>query len=504
VRHLPVDELADLLDGGFDALDRAGPDHRHRTLETAFDWTWDLLDDGERRVLARLAALPRSFDLALAEAVTKPGAASVVLRLLDRSLVSPTVGRSHPRRFRLLVALRAFVLDRADPTDTAEVRRLHAHHYVDLMRSLAAKARTDDSVATAEKAHAVAPEASAAISWAVETRDPVAVPLARSLAIVIENYGADLASVDAVSRAARDLGVRQLATADDLLDIGLGLGFGDLDLVDELAQLALAKAEDDRSRLSAHHLAGYAAGYRGDGHSAMRHYEIAATLADERIDAWQLASVEQGRGMALRTSPLNDPRAAIAAFEAAMRAYALAGDAMHVSNSRYMMAMVAAEWGERSDEAVGWADQCIEYARGSGNPHELAHAIRVRAQLTSDLRDMDEALAIFRAVGDLRCVGRSYLLLAGGRPPVEQLPYLRQALDVTRRAHDDNARAGVPERLVAAQWNAGRRREAAVALGSLIAIIGRDEAIARAPDALQRAVDAWEPAIAEGQARSGA
>ena len=43
------------------------PEGRHRTLETAFDWTWDLLTDEERDVLCRLAALPRTFDVDLAD-----------------------------------------------------------------------------------------------------------------------------------------------------------------------------------------------------------------------------------------------------------------------------------------------------------------------------------------------------------------------------------------------------------------------------------------------------
>ena len=112
VRHLPVAELAARLEDGFGPLDRAAPASRHRTLETAFDWTWDLLDDDEKSVLSALAGLPRTFDLELAEAVTAPGSDGVVLRLLDRSLVSATVPDTDPRRFRLLGSLRSFVLDR--------------------------------------------------------------------------------------------------------------------------------------------------------------------------------------------------------------------------------------------------------------------------------------------------------------------------------------------------------------------------------------------------------
>ena len=96
IRHLQLPELASRLEAGFDALDRAEPESRHRTLATAFDWTWDLLDDEERTVLSRLAALPRTFDLDLAEAVTgaghRPGgapSAGPLARVPDRAAQRP-------------------------------------------------------------------------------------------------------------------------------------------------------------------------------------------------------------------------------------------------------------------------------------------------------------------------------------------------------------------------------------------------------------------------------
>ncbi len=123
-RHLSLAELASRLERDFATLDRAVPEGRHRTLETAFEWTWDLLTDEEREVLCRLAALPRTFDVDLAAAVTHPGAEGMVLRLLDHSLLVPAGG--HPRRFRLLAVTREFVRSRTDPEVIHEVLRQHA------------------------------------------------------------------------------------------------------------------------------------------------------------------------------------------------------------------------------------------------------------------------------------------------------------------------------------------------------------------------------------------
>lgn len=503
VRHLPLPELASRLDDDFGALDRAGPVSRHRTLATAFDWTWDLLDDEEREVLSRLAALPRTFDLDLAEAVTTHGADRVVLRLLDRSLVSPAAKASEPQRFRLLRPLRAFVLDRTDPAVVLDVRRAHAAHHAALAAAVHARARTDDSRAAAAEAARVCPEVNAALDWALRHQPGLALDLARSLAVGGEQYSPDLDSLGSIARVARDARVREIARPTDLLEIGIALCYGDLDLVAELAALALDRIADDGSELAARHLAGYAAAYRHDARTALSHLEVAERLADELLDMWQLASVRQAKGIALRR--LGDADAAMAAFESAMRTYALAGDAMHVNNARYMMAATAAEAGSRTDAAVDWVEQCVTYARASGNRHELAHAVLTRARLTGGPdteADLAAAVGTFRALGDLRCLARTYLLRAGRRPAAEQPPLLEQALEVARTANDHVNQEHALTGLVRAHWESGARPNAAAALGALVSLVGWDRATSRCPDEMHAQLERWSTAIAEGQARS--
>jgi predicted ATPase/DNA-binding CsgD family transcriptional regulator len=502
VRHLRLPELAARLDEGFGPLDRAGPVGRHRTLEAAFDWTWDLLDADERWMLSRLAALPRTFDLELAEAVTEPGAGSIVLRLLDRSLVSPSGLAIEPRRFRLLDSLREFVLDRTSPEVAGEVRLAHLAYHAALAARLAKVARLDDSREAVERAKAICPEVNAALDWAIVTHHELALPLARALSIGVEQYGPDIDSLDSIARAARDPAVRAQATAPALLDIGIALCYGDLDLVGELADAALDMATLERDRLAAHHLAGYADAYRQRGEAALEHLAIAERLADRRLDMWELASVRQGQGIALRG--LADPGASLAAFESSMHAYALAGDTMHVNNTRYMMASVAVDLEHFTDQAVAWAEECAAYARGSGNDHELAHAMLTRATLRAD-GDADaalfEAVRILRGVGDLRCLTRSYLQLARRRPASEQPVFLEQALDVATRAHDVANQAMALESLVRAHWDADAHREAARAFGALTNVIGYGQATSRIPEALVAELDHWKTAVAEGQAR---
>ncbi|ROS74302.1 BTAD domain-containing putative transcriptional regulator [Cellulomonas sp. PhB143] len=71
VRSLSVAEVERRIASSFALLtstDRSVPE-RHRTLHAVIAWSWDLLDDGEQRLLRRLAVLPDSFGLDVALAV---------------------------------------------------------------------------------------------------------------------------------------------------------------------------------------------------------------------------------------------------------------------------------------------------------------------------------------------------------------------------------------------------------------------------------------------------
>jgi hypothetical protein len=106
-------------------------------------------------------------------------------------------------------------------------------------------------------------------------------------------------------------------------------------------------------------------------------------------------------------------------MQAAVR-FAAAGDLMHASNVRYMLAQRAVEAGERLAEVPVWLDECESFAASHGYRHELAHIHLVRAayERRQDRLDgarelLGDALTVFRQAGDLRCVTRTLLELAG-------------------------------------------------------------------------------------------
>jgi predicted ATPase/DNA-binding CsgD family transcriptional regulator len=515
-RHLSLDELSERLDRDFATLDRAEPEGRHRTLETAFDWTWDLLTDEERDVLCRLGALPRSFDVDLATAVTHAGAEGVLLRLLDHSLIVPAGGT--PRRFRLLAVMREFVRARTDPGVIREVLARHAEYHAAVASDFASRARVDDSVDAMRESIRLCSEVNAALRWSIAAGHPAALPLATALSIGVEQYGSDVDSVRTIAMAARDERVLAEADPQQLLVLGFAIVFLELPLVDDLAERALAIAGDDpRSRMAAHHLAGVADAYRHRVESALEHLDIAERLAVRVGDDWDLAAIHHMRGIALHDPTIGDDDAALAELETAVRLYAAVGDGMHVNNARYMMAAVAEQSGREVDRAARWAAECVDYASRVGNEHELAHAAIVQQRLgvPDAALTLDELVATFRRVGDARCAVRS-LLLAADRvsgaadtagagaarrgDPGRAVPLLEEALSFADDADDHAHQSAALGRLVGAYWSRGDRVRTLTTLGRLAAVAGPDAAAAACPPELLGELPVHADAVATAPA----
>jgi predicted ATPase/DNA-binding SARP family transcriptional activator len=158
-RALPPAELAARLEDRFRLLSGGARtlDPRQRTLRATVDWSWDLLDDPDRRLLRRLSVFSGGWTVAAAEAVCAgDGLAEAevldgLFRLVDRSLIvrgaTPAVPRTppvvaaggDPARFRLLETLRAYGAERlAEAGETGAVAARHTAWCLDLAEEAAA------------------------------------------------------------------------------------------------------------------------------------------------------------------------------------------------------------------------------------------------------------------------------------------------------------------------------------------------------------------------------
>lgn len=109
---------------------------RQQTLRASVDWSHDLLDETERKVLRRLSVFPAPFDLDAAEAVAaSEGLPSlqildVLTQLVDRSLVVASDSETITR-YSLLETIREYAMERLNDSDEREeVLERHRDHYL--------------------------------------------------------------------------------------------------------------------------------------------------------------------------------------------------------------------------------------------------------------------------------------------------------------------------------------------------------------------------------------
>ncbi len=106
---MAVEEIDRRLEDRFALLrggDRGAPD-RHQTLLAVIDWSWNLLDEADRRALRRLALFNDGFTLEAADAVLGDGAFDAVQGLVDQSLLSVRDAAGGVR-YRMLETVREF------------------------------------------------------------------------------------------------------------------------------------------------------------------------------------------------------------------------------------------------------------------------------------------------------------------------------------------------------------------------------------------------------------
>ncbi len=215
VRLLSPDQLLARLEQRLPLLsagDRNVPE-RQRTLRRTIEWSYDLLNDPDRRMFWRLSIFSGGADLEAIEAVAKPDGSpgldtlDGLGSLVDKNLLRRIETNAAEPRFAMLETIREFGLERlSESGEEPEIRRRHAKHWIEVGERLA-EAPPPEQAAAIRRMEQDLDNFRSALSWVHEVgRDRSGTSARRSAAILLadrRSHPRGLALVGADPRVAR-------------------------------------------------------------------------------------------------------------------------------------------------------------------------------------------------------------------------------------------------------------------------------------------------------------
>ena len=126
-------EPAELLHRLQDVLDRGSPTdlpQRQQTMTATLDWSYDLLDEEEQRLLRRLGVFVDGFGLDAAQDVADGPVLDALERLVEHSLVVVAPSDDGTARYRLLEPVRQYALSRLSDDEYRETALRHLRHFL--------------------------------------------------------------------------------------------------------------------------------------------------------------------------------------------------------------------------------------------------------------------------------------------------------------------------------------------------------------------------------------
>lgn len=411
-------EIAERLDDRFDLLtggSRALLAH-HQTLESALDWSHELLSPIERALFRRCSVFLGGFDLESCGAVCSGAGiedskvAAVLDALIAKSLIVADRGDESGVRYRQLETLRAFAGERLDEAgETRERRESHARFYLELAERAEPDLTGPDQERWFTRLEAERANLRSALDWSLgHGKSEWALRLAGALVLFWRvrchfTEGRDLlrAAVAAGNCATPTLRSKALWGAGFMNSMA---GDHESAIATLEESLTLARecgnlAGTARALL----LLGNCSQYCGPADSAIGLLDQSAALACEARDSWCLSHALALAGFGYVGD--GDLRAARPLFEECLRVAREAQDAQGIRLGLLGLANVAVDQGEWVlaeslwEEAAIMADELGEpYLKAIvlGNLGELAIG---RGEIARARELLDEAVTVSREVG---------------------------------------------------------------------------------------------------------
>jgi predicted ATPase/DNA-binding CsgD family transcriptional regulator len=407
---LGVTQLVDRLDDRFTLL--VGADRlaagRQQSLTATVDWSYQLLTEAEQQVFRRLSVFPAGFTLQAAEAVAGRDAVSVVLRLVDCSLIAPPrQGPDGGARYLMLETVRGYAATiAAEGGDQAEAATSLAAYAVAAAEQAAAGMDTSSTEPAAVRLlDAEDATMRQALAWAMDHDSVTALRLAVALAPWWVLRGRSAAEYPVLREAARHAapGSELWCAAQQWLGPAALLA-GDLAAsLDHHTEVCDALAGGPPSRALANCLSGQSAALSNMG-------RIPEAIAAGRHSLEVARQLDYPAGQALALASLAIPAYYSGDVDGALR--------------------LLDEAGQVQGDFPGWVARAVTY---------ILATVQIEAgELAAAERTCDESLVRAREVGDLQNQAAALVQLAvvgqraGRTEPAAAR--LREALPIALRA----------------------------------------------------------------------
>jgi predicted ATPase len=440
---------------------------RQQTLRATIDWSHGLLDDAERTVFRRLSAFAGGFTVEGAEAVADTrcdvgGVPAVVASLVDKSLLTATVGNGDGGRFSMLETTREYALEKlADSGEGEGVRRAHAAYCLVLAEEGNERLSLADVTVWLARCDVEQDNFRTALDWLLASSNA---DWARRLGAALYRYW------DARERLVE--------------------GCGRLEAIRRLG------ASTDRSRLQAvvtSYSASLLSRSRGDYEGARELFEEALAIYRERGDLRGIASELTSLGVHRRL--VGDYQSARPFFEESLSVCRELGDWLETAAALSNLAGVVSDQGDHPlarallEEArgifqsagepsgVAWTiDHLGDVARGAGRFDE---ARRLYQEAADAFRRTDDHRGLARCIADL-----ASLACAQGDHATARASYCH-ALDLFRELCHHTGMAGVLEGLAVCAAREGDPRRSLTLAGAAAGIRDRNGARIRPQELVQ-------------------
>jgi predicted ATPase/class 3 adenylate cyclase len=287
---------------------------RQRTLRGAIEWSYELLDEGEKILFGRLRAFSGGAALEAIEAVCDAqGDLPVdvlegVSSLLDKSLLRQEEGAWDEPRFVMLETIHEFALEKLEESSDAEaIKRAHAEYFLTLAEEAEPGLWGPEDAAWLDRLEQEHDNMRTALSWAIEHEEAeLALRLGGALRwfwFMEGYYGEGRRWLEAA--LGKDRGAAAEARARALEGVGwLASGQGDFDRAQAVAEEGLKLSTEaglgDVVAADLQNVLGEVARQRGDYEWAVKLLEESLALhrgaEDRRGIAWSLGNLANASG----------------------------------------------------------------------------------------------------------------------------------------------------------------------------------------------------------------